>query len=176
MLKKLSYILLLPLFLILAGCANSNNDYFTVHGDHQNLTGIWGHWDYNGNFIFYEFLGGLIMHGTLHLEEGIDFINLGGYHFHGVAGHSFFSMSLVEDGTVHAIEEQSHFIPSLNPEETQLRITDAFNQNEYIILSYMGNELTNLDNELENSEFLNGYQLSAIIASLWEMFTEPIFD
>ncbi|MCL1935827.1 MAG: hypothetical protein FWF57_05570 [Defluviitaleaceae bacterium] len=174
--KKLN-LLIIPLLFILVAC--SSREEFSTIGTMQNMAGIWGTWNNDGNFEFYEILtfghSGVLMNGYIRPEGEIGFIHVGGFHFHGLEAHAFFNIGMFNEGIPQEIQRHEYFTAHLTSDGHQMRITPR-GSNNYITLNYMGDDPSTISHEVGHVMFLEDYNIEYVIDELWELFIEPEFD
>ena len=151
--------------IILTGC---ERDQFRVAGNPVNMHGIWGSWNEEGNFEFFDFVGTTIVQGYVKPEQGIiSYIRVGGYHFHGVLGHAWFNQSIFEDGMLQSIDKDFNFSVRLTSDGQQMRITDLVDNNNSWELYYMGNYLEALNVEMGQGVTFFDMQLAFVVDQMW---------
>ena len=176
MFKKVrKFILMLPMLALITACGGGER--FDVQGTTANMQGIWGAWsEESGNFEFVEFLGHYIMNGYVTPAGEISFIHMGGYHFHGAVGHALLSIELDSGGYLGNMDEDFHFMVSLNRDQTRMELDKLGDDGRSLVLTYIGQELESLDTELDYIEFFEEAQISQIMNSLWSIMVESDHD
>ena len=164
---------ILPMFFILSACGGG--DRFTTAGDYHNMQGLWGitHTD-TGYFEFVEFLADAVMHGQVSPTGEIDFIHVGGYHFHGLVAHSAYHIALDNDGYLTSIWREENFNTRLTADATALRLTVLGADGWVGEFNYLGQELDALDEAVGGALFFDETPLSGIVDTLWSLVADDM--
>lgn len=167
--KKILFIIGL---IFIVGCSTEAD--FTVVGNGHNMQGIWGSWNDQGNFEFFDFLGNQFIRGYVRPEQNvIGYIHAGGYHFHGPNAHGYFNIGIFEDGIPQEISNNFFFAPTLTPDLTRMRIVDQQNENNVWELYFMHiNDLGVLTYEIgAETTFFDSLNLEEVVDSMWGLAT-----
>ncbi|MCL2611217.1 MAG: hypothetical protein FWE02_06030 [Defluviitaleaceae bacterium] len=137
---------------------------FIVRPSYDNVQGIWGTWNEDSNFEFFDIMEDIVVHGEIAPNGDILFLNVSSFHFHGDMAHALFNHTLNSEGNIEEIFIDMFFAPILDINGDVMRI--AFGADDRVLyLSYLGQDPTAID-EAIGVPFFDNYTAYEIIERL----------
>jgi len=141
---------------------------FSINPTYENLQGIWGNFNENGDFEFLDILRDIVVHGQISNEGAITLMKVGGYHFHGTLAHTFYSLSLNTEGQLEEIAVHKHWAAMLSDDNSYMQFVTLADERA-LILRYLGQDTNAIDEHI-GALILGSYKSIDLIEKLLENF------
>ena len=177
--KYLKYFLISISLIFLVGCNESEylplpevtyteNIQYIVNPTYEILQGLWGGWNENGNFEFFDIMDDVVAHGEISPDGDVIFLNIGAYHFHGNTAHSLFQFSIDENGASEENFVNLFFAPLLSSDTNHMRV-EFMDYSRVLYWEYLGQD-PNVIDEIIGASFFGDYTYYEIVERLlWSL-------